>query len=132
MSTALKFNNRIYSTVRDAVAEKCQNVVRSVESLAETQYPALVIQLLGSPETTDFQRHDMGAKIKYQADAYAVGPKKVQTASEIMSLACAAFSSMGFACDIRELPVEGNPSMCRVCGRFTAYVGSGDAYWGID
>lgn len=126
MSTALRHYNRIFSTVRDAVIDRCPNVVRSADSLAETQYPALVLQLIGSPERTDFGRNGMGAEVSYQADVYTVGPGRIAEAAEIMALACEAFKGLGFPPDIREVPVSGKPSMFRLVGRFKTYMGSGD------
>lgn len=126
MDTALKWHNRIFANVKSAVSGKCRTVVRTDAKLTDADYPAVAIQLLGSPGTISLENSDIGATITYQADVYAVDAQKISTASMVMESVMGAFRQMGFRADVSERPSQDNPDLYRLTGRFYRYVGSGD------
>lgn len=94
--TALEWDNRIYTNIKQAINNVCKNVVRQERSTYQ-KFPTVLLQQMNSPQIAlDFGNNDNGSQVSYKFQTFTDGTGKQETAKTIMVTADEEFRRMGF------------------------------------
>lgn len=127
-STALKHDNLIFTNIKNAVWQVCQNVIRPIGQTTPSEYPYIEVMLLSAPDfANDLEGNDTGAIVAYQTETASNDTYKYEKTKKIADKVYSAFKKMGFSqVEMRSVKDTGDPNVFRIVQRFQRYIGSGD------